>query len=253
LWSFANWYNMWLDIFSCFGHRHFVYICHHTAAEVTKFYGNSEGPSQLLTWLDWKNCLWFQLWLLFQVDLDPYGSPSVFLDSAVQSVADGGMLMCTATDMAVLCGGNGEVCYSKWEFCLFKQKFQKLDCMNLFIAFWNQVWLLSAERKILSWDGSEDPPCLHWGNSTSSDNFILCLCVLYWLWSHISMLQSHANRYKRYIVPILSVQMDFYIRVFVRIYTCVSPFTTSEFTCLCTLFWLLAYDMVHICIHKLHL
>lgn len=53
-------------------------------------------------------------WLLiFQVDLDPYGSPSVFLDSAVQSVADGGVLMCTATDMAVLCGGNGEVCYSK--------------------------------------------------------------------------------------------------------------------------------------------
>ncbi|KAK1305649.1 putative tRNA (guanine(26)-N(2))-dimethyltransferase 2 [Acorus calamus] len=43
-----------------------------------------------------------------EVDLDPYGSPSVFLDSAVQSVADGGMLMCTATDMAVLCGGNGE-------------------------------------------------------------------------------------------------------------------------------------------------
>ncbi len=50
---------------------------------------------------------------LSQVDLDPYGSPSAFLDSAVQSVADGGMLLCTATDMAVLCGGNGEVCYSK--------------------------------------------------------------------------------------------------------------------------------------------
>uniref|UniRef100_A0A7N0SWX4 tRNA (guanine(26)-N(2))-dimethyltransferase n=1 Tax=Kalanchoe fedtschenkoi TaxID=63787 RepID=A0A7N0SWX4_KALFE len=75
------------------------------------------------------------------VDLDPYGSPSVFLDSAVQSVVDGGMLMCTATDMAVLCGGNGE---------------------------------------------------------------------------------SHANRYKRYIVPVLSVQMDFYVRVFVRIYTSAS-------------------------------
>lgn len=51
--------------------------------------------------------------LVLQVDLDPYGSPSIFLDSAVQSVVDGGMLMCTATDMAVLCGGNGEVCYSK--------------------------------------------------------------------------------------------------------------------------------------------
>ncbi|KAE8686093.1 putative tRNA (guanine(26)-N(2))-dimethyltransferase 1 [Hibiscus syriacus] len=28
---------------------------------------------------------------------------------SVQSVADGGMLMCTATDMAVLCGANGEI------------------------------------------------------------------------------------------------------------------------------------------------
>lgn len=31
--------------------------------------------------------------------------------------------------------------------------------------------------------------------------------------------QNHANWYKRYIVPVLSVQVDFYIRVFVRIYT----------------------------------
>ncbi|KAL6842131.1 hypothetical protein ACP4OV_028110 [Aristida adscensionis] len=48
------------------------------------------------------------------VDLDPYGSPAVFLDSAVQCVADGGVLMCSATDMAVLAGGNAEVCFSKY-------------------------------------------------------------------------------------------------------------------------------------------
>ncbi|CAN1780851.1 Probable tRNA (guanine(26)-N(2))-dimethyltransferase 1 [Linum perenne] len=35
----------------------------------------------------------------------------------------------------------------------------------------------------------------------------------------LSSIESHANRYKRYIVPVLSVQMDFYVRVFVRIYT----------------------------------
>lgn len=51
-----------------------------------------------------------------QVDIDPYGSPSIFLDSAVQSVSDGGILMCTATDMAVLCGTSAEVCYSKLVF-----------------------------------------------------------------------------------------------------------------------------------------
>ncbi|GJW32266.1 probable tRNA (guanine(26)-N(2))-dimethyltransferase 1 isoform X2 [Tanacetum coccineum] len=45
---------------------------------------------------------------VLQFDLNPYGLPSVFWDSAVQSVADGGMLMCTATNMAVLCGGMGK-------------------------------------------------------------------------------------------------------------------------------------------------
>ena len=38
------------------------------------------------------------------VDLDPYGAPVTFLDGAVQSVADGGLLLVTCTDMAVLCG-----------------------------------------------------------------------------------------------------------------------------------------------------
>lgn len=48
------------------------------------------------------------------VDLDPYGTPVEFLDSAVQSVSDGGMLCVTATDSAVLCGSFPEVCYTKY-------------------------------------------------------------------------------------------------------------------------------------------
>ena len=51
--------------------------------------------------------------MLSQVDLDPCGLPSIFLDSAGQSVTDGGMLMCSATYLAVLCGRRGDVCYSK--------------------------------------------------------------------------------------------------------------------------------------------
>ncbi|PIN06359.1 O-methyltransferase [Handroanthus impetiginosus] len=104
------------------------------------------------------------------VDLDPYGSPSVFLDSAVQSIVDGGILMCTATDMAVLCGGNGEVCYSKYGSYPLRGKY----CHEMALR-------------------------------------ILLACI-----------ESHANRYKRYVVPVLSVQMDFYVRVFVRIYTSAS-------------------------------
>ncbi|KAG9439165.1 hypothetical protein H6P81_019330 [Aristolochia fimbriata] len=104
------------------------------------------------------------------VDLDPYGSPCLFLDSAVQSVVDGGMLMCTATDLAVLCGGNGEVCYSKYGSYPLKGKYCHEMALRILLA----------------------------------------------------SIESHANRYKRYIVPILSVQMDFYIRVFVRIFTSAS-------------------------------
>lgn len=104
------------------------------------------------------------------VDLDPYGSPSVFLDSAVQSVVDGGILMCTATDMAVLCGGNGEVCYSKYGSYPLRGKYCHEMALRIMLA-----------------------------------------CI-----------ESHANRYKRYIVPVLSVQMDFYLRVFVRVYTSAS-------------------------------
>ncbi|XP_047980587.1 probable tRNA (guanine(26)-N(2))-dimethyltransferase 2 [Salvia hispanica] len=104
------------------------------------------------------------------VDLDPYGSPSIFLDSAIQSVADGGILMCTATDMAVLCGGNGEVCYSKYGAYPLKGKYFHEMALRILLA-----------------------------------------CI-----------ESHANRYKRYIVPVLSVKMDFYIRVFVRVFTSAS-------------------------------
>eukprot|EP00878_Enallax_costatus_P042476 GHUV01049846.1.p2 GENE.GHUV01049846.1~~GHUV01049846.1.p2 ORF type:complete len:105 (+),score=24.09 GHUV01049846.1:1275-1589(+) len=43
------------------------------------------------------------------IDLDPYGTPVQFLDSAVQAVSEGGLLAVTATDMAVLCGNSGEV------------------------------------------------------------------------------------------------------------------------------------------------
>lgn len=48
------------------------------------------------------------------VDLDPYGSPAMFLDAAVQCVTDGGLLCVTATDLAVLCGTYSEVCWSQY-------------------------------------------------------------------------------------------------------------------------------------------
>ncbi|KAK3136242.1 hypothetical protein QOZ80_5BG0430260 [Eleusine coracana subsp. coracana] len=106
------------------------------------------------------------------VDLDPYGSPAAFLDSAVQCVADGGILMCSATDMAVLAGGNAEVCFSKYGSYPLRGKHCHEMAMRILLA-----------------------------------------CI-----------ESHAIRHKRYIVPIISVHMDFYIRVFVQVFT-LSPAT----------------------------
>ncbi|KAL0132039.1 hypothetical protein PUN28_000069 [Cardiocondyla obscurior] len=101
------------------------------------------------------------------VDLDPYGCPSMYLDSAVQCVSDGGILLVTATDMAVLAGNVPETCYYKYGAISIKSK----SCHEIALR-------------------------------------ILLQCIA-----------SHAGRYGRYIEPLLSVSVDFYIRVFVRIFT----------------------------------
>ena len=101
------------------------------------------------------------------VDLDPYGTPSTLLDGAVQAVGDGGLLCVTATDMAVLCGNNGEVCWTKYGSYPLRAKYCHEQAVRV---------LLSA-------------------------------------------IDAAAGRYKRHIVPMLSVHIDFYVRCFVRVYS----------------------------------
>ncbi|MBM3292236.1 tRNA (guanine(10)-N(2))-dimethyltransferase [Candidatus Bathyarchaeota archaeon] len=48
------------------------------------------------------------------VDIDPYGSPSPFLDSTIRSVKDEGIIALTATDMAPLCGVSPLACLRKY-------------------------------------------------------------------------------------------------------------------------------------------
>ncbi|XP_077460951.1 tRNA (guanine(26)-N(2))-dimethyltransferase [Stigmatopora argus] len=101
------------------------------------------------------------------IDLDPYGSPAAFLDAAVQSVSEGGLLCITCTDMAVLAGSSGETCYSKYGSVSIKTKYCHEQALRII---------------------------LH-------------------------SLDQRANVYQRYIQPLLSVSVDFYIRVFVRVFT----------------------------------
>ena len=101
------------------------------------------------------------------VDVDPYGSPTPFLDAAVQSVKDGGLLCVTCTDVAVLCGNASEACHAKY------------GAMSLRTKFCHEM----ALRIVLQ-------------------------CV-----------ESHANRYSRYIVPMLSVSVDFYVRLYIKVFS----------------------------------
>jgi tRNA (guanine26-N2/guanine27-N2)-dimethyltransferase len=51
------------------------------------------------------------------IDIDPFGSPVYFLDAAVRSVYNKGIIACTGTDTAALCGVFPQVChrrYSAW-------------------------------------------------------------------------------------------------------------------------------------------
>lgn len=48
------------------------------------------------------------------IDLDPYGSAAPFIDTAVRTVADGGLICVTCTDLAVLCASYPESCYAKY-------------------------------------------------------------------------------------------------------------------------------------------
>ena len=100
------------------------------------------------------------------VDLDPYGTAAPFLDSAVQAVADGGLICCTCTDMAVLSGNFPEKCFSLYGTVGLKGHYMHEASLRT---------LLHA-------------------------------------------LDSAANKYKKHIVPWISLSVDFYIRVFVRVF-----------------------------------
>jgi tRNA (guanine26-N2/guanine27-N2)-dimethyltransferase len=48
------------------------------------------------------------------VDIDPFGSPVPYVDSAIRALRNGGLLALTATDMAPLCGVHPKACLRKY-------------------------------------------------------------------------------------------------------------------------------------------
>ncbi|KAF8625803.1 hypothetical protein AX15_005190 [Amanita polypyramis BW_CC] len=102
------------------------------------------------------------------VDLDPYGTAAPFLDAAIQSVNDGGLLCVTCTDLAVLATTNSpEKCFSNYGGVSVKAEYCHEAALRL---------------------------VLH-------------------------AISTTASRYGRYIEPLLSLSIDFYVRIFVRVQT----------------------------------
>ncbi|KAG8920568.1 RNA methyltransferase tRNA(m5U54)methyltransferase [Tulasnella sp. 408] len=102
------------------------------------------------------------------VDLDPYGTAAPFIDAAVQSIKDDGLLCVTCTDMTVLASGNyPEKCFSNYGGIPAKTEY----CHE------------SALRLVLH------------------------------------TLSTSAARYGRFITPLLSLSIDFYVRLFVKVRT----------------------------------
>ncbi|WWC70346.1 N2,N2-dimethylguanosine tRNA methyltransferase [Kwoniella pini CBS 10737] len=102
------------------------------------------------------------------VDLDPYGTAAPFIDAAIGSISDGGLLAITCTDLAVLAGQQyPEKCYSNY------------GGTNVHAEYTHEA----ALRLVLH------------------------------------SLANCAARYGRYITPLLSFSIDFYVRLFIRVNT----------------------------------
>jgi len=59
------------------------------------------------------------------VDLDPFGSPAPFFESALRATIDGGILAATATDMAPLTGARASACMRKYGVSAVRTEFEK--------------------------------------------------------------------------------------------------------------------------------
>jgi len=75
------------------------------------------------------------------IDVDPFGSPAPYLDSAVRALRGGGLLALTATDLAPLCGIHPRACIRKYggkplrtEYCHELAVRLLMGCLTMTVA-----------------------------------------------------------------------------------------------------------------------
>ena len=69
------------------------------------------------------------------IDIDPFGSPVYFIDSAIRSVKNNGIIAVTATDTAALCGTYPKVCMRRYYALPFHSYLMKEIGLRILIGF----------------------------------------------------------------------------------------------------------------------
>jgi len=69
------------------------------------------------------------------IDIDPFGSPVYFIDSAVKSIKNKGVIACTATDTATLCGVYPNVCWRRYSAAPFHSVVMKEVGLRILLGF----------------------------------------------------------------------------------------------------------------------
>ena len=69
------------------------------------------------------------------IDIDPFGSPAYFIDSAIRSINRNGIIACTATDTATLCGTYPKVCLRRYGAVPFHSPVMKEIGLRILLGF----------------------------------------------------------------------------------------------------------------------
>lgn len=69
------------------------------------------------------------------IDIDPFGSPVYFVDSAMRSIYNNGIIACTATDTATLCGVYPNVCKRRYGVKSFHSNVMHETGLRILLGF----------------------------------------------------------------------------------------------------------------------
>ena len=69
------------------------------------------------------------------IDIDPFGSPAYFIDSAIRSINNNGVIACTATDTATLCGVYPKTCIRRYGAVPFHSEVMKEVGLRILLGF----------------------------------------------------------------------------------------------------------------------